>query len=253
VQSQKTLAAELAEAAAYVKSLLPAPLLDPIATQWHFHPSTQLGGDSFGYHWLDLDHFAIYLLDVCGHGVGAALLSVSVLNVLRSQSLTGVDFLQPAQVLAGLNRTFAMEQNNNMFFTLWFGIYSRSAQELHYASGGHPPAVLFHSHHAESKQTVTRLTTKGPAIGVDPYSHYTQQATYIQPDSTLLVFSDGVYEIQKPNGQTGSLDEFIQDVSAQANPTLPSPQNWFQLAVARHGSKSMDDDFSLLQIDFPKA
>src|SRR6185295_11826605 len=98
--SQQRLADELAEAAAYVRSLLPAPLAGPIETEWCFHPGEQLGGDSFGYHWIDDNHFAIYLLDVCGHGVGAALLSVSVLNTLRAQTLPGVDFRQPASVLA---------------------------------------------------------------------------------------------------------------------------------------------------------
>jgi sigma-B regulation protein RsbU (phosphoserine phosphatase) len=46
-----------------------------------------LGGDSFGYHWIDDDHFAVYLLDVSGHGWGAALLSVSVINVLGAALL----------------------------------------------------------------------------------------------------------------------------------------------------------------------
>ena len=73
----------MAEAARYVASLLPEPLADgPIQVEWRFIPSTQLGGDSFGYHWLDDDHFAFYLLDVSGHGVGASLMSVSAMNVL---------------------------------------------------------------------------------------------------------------------------------------------------------------------------
>jgi len=70
-----------------VRSLLPAPLSGSVETEWCFQPSEQLGGDAFGYHWIDADHFAMYLLDVSGHGVGAALLSVSVLNVLRAQAL----------------------------------------------------------------------------------------------------------------------------------------------------------------------
>ena len=41
-------------------------------TAWRFQPSTQLGGDAFGYHWLDEQRLAIYLLDVCGHGVTEA-------------------------------------------------------------------------------------------------------------------------------------------------------------------------------------
>ncbi|MBS1213803.1 MAG: response regulator receiver modulated serine phosphatase, partial [Proteobacteria bacterium] len=77
LESQKKLAAELAEAAAYVRSLLPATMTGRPQAEWRFIPSTELGGDALGYHWLDDDHLAMYLLDVCGHGVGAALLSIS--------------------------------------------------------------------------------------------------------------------------------------------------------------------------------
>ena len=79
--------AELAEAATYSRAVLPEKFTSPISTDWVFISSSQLGGDSFGYHWLDDDTLSLYLLDVCGHGVGAALLSISVVNVLRISSL----------------------------------------------------------------------------------------------------------------------------------------------------------------------
>ena len=87
---------ELSDAARYVMSILPAPRSDTPKTEWLLVPSTELGGDSFGYHEIDDDHIAIYLLDVCGHGVGAALLSVTVINVLRASALPKVDFRDPA-------------------------------------------------------------------------------------------------------------------------------------------------------------
>ena len=86
VESQSRLANEMKQAAHYVRSILPDKLRKgKIITDWRFIPSAELGGDSFGYHWLDDDHFAFYLLDVSGHGVGSALLSVSAMNALRSQ------------------------------------------------------------------------------------------------------------------------------------------------------------------------
>jgi sigma-B regulation protein RsbU (phosphoserine phosphatase) len=134
---------ELAEAADYVKSMLPEPINDgSVKTDWRFIPSTSLGGDAFGYHWIDEDHFAIYLLDVSGHGVGAALLSVSVMNTLRSQTLPDTNFKDSKQVLESLNMAFPSEDNNDMFFTIWYGVYRKSTRELTYASGGHPPALL---------------------------------------------------------------------------------------------------------------
>ena len=142
LHSQKKLAGELAEAAAYVRSLLPGPLSGAVRAEWCFQPSAELGGDAFGYHWLDPDHLAIYLLDVCGHGVGATLLCVSVLNALRNQTLPGTHFSKPAEVLAALNRNFPMASQNNLFFTMWYGVYRPSNRELAFATGGHPPALL---------------------------------------------------------------------------------------------------------------
>src|SRR3954470_2142315 len=141
---QEVIARELADAAAYVRSLLPAPMADDsaIPADWRFITCSSLGGDSFGYHWLTPDQLAIYLLDVCGHGVGAALLSVSVINTIRNQTLPGTDFSLPSQVLNGLNRAFPMEKQDGKYFTIWYGVLNSKTRELCYASGGHPPAIV---------------------------------------------------------------------------------------------------------------
>ena len=100
-QAFDSLNQELTEAAEYVRSILPAPIsTGKIRIDWKFVPSTSLGGDAFGYYWLDEDHLVITLIDVSGHGVGAALLSVSVMNALRSQSLPNIDFKDPEQSIS---------------------------------------------------------------------------------------------------------------------------------------------------------
>ena len=76
------------------------------------------------------------------HQGGLALLSVSVLNVIRSSHLRDTDMRQPASVLRALNEAFQMERNNSLYFSMWYGVYDRRARTLSYASGGHPPALL---------------------------------------------------------------------------------------------------------------
>ena len=63
--SESHLRGELQKAANYVESLLSDPIEGIISTRWSFIPSASLGGDSFGYHWIDENRFAVYLLDVC--------------------------------------------------------------------------------------------------------------------------------------------------------------------------------------------
>jgi hypothetical protein len=127
VERARGLDQELRRASKYVLSLLPAPLTTgPVLTEWKFVPSTQLGGDAFGYFWLDADTFVFYLLDVSGHGAGSAMHSVTVLNVLRQRALPGVNFENPADVLSSLNARFPMDSHGGLFFTMWYGVYHRS-------------------------------------------------------------------------------------------------------------------------------
>ncbi len=248
-ESQEQLAEEVAQAAKYVCSLLPEPIAQgPVKVDWRFIPSTQLGGDSFGYHWLDDDHFAVYLLDVSGHGVGASLLSVSALNVLRSQSLPNADFHNPAQVLERLNATFKMEQHDNRYFTIWYGVFSKAGRQLAYAGGGHPPALLLANSHPAAAEW-TRLESQGPPIGWELGLPFETSVIALDPGARLLIFSDGVFEIEKTDGENWSFDEFV-DFMATLPPDVNSMDHLLAHSRQLHGSATLADDFSMLELVF---
>jgi len=246
LKSQKELASELAKAAEHVLSLLPPPITEPpIMTEWRFVPSAQLGGDSFGYHWIDDDHFAVYLLDVCDHGVGSALLSVSALNVLRSQTLPNTDFLAPEQVLSGLNDSFQMESHNNLYFTIWYGVVNIRTLELRYSTAGHPPALLI-----SGPDRLTELMTKNLLIGGLPGSPYRSDSVKIDRPSTLYVFSDGVYEVQKQDGTLWSLDElkgFLIDPPTGLGSEIDALLLYLK---DMNADETLADDFSMLKVRF---
>ena len=250
VQSQEHLAAELAEAAAYVKSLLPAPLAGEVNADWRFIPCSQLGGDAFGYHWLDPDHFAIYLLDVCSHGVGAALLSISVMNVLRSQTLPGADFHNPGDVLSVLSRTYPMERHNNLYFTMWCGVFNKATRRLSYASAGHPPAILITGPDRADAQ-VENLKAPGPPIGTIPDSVYPNRQINLQPFNRLFVFSDGTYEIVRPDGSMLTLEEFVNHLGKRARADSTGIDATLAFLEKARGSGSYEDDLALVEIVLP--
>jgi phosphoserine phosphatase RsbU/P len=248
-ESQRQLAEEVAQAAKYVLSLLPAPIqAGPVRVDWRFVPSMQLGGDSFGYHWLDDDHFAVYLLDVSGHGVGASLLSVSALNVLRSQSLPNTDFRDPGQVLQGLNSAFLMDQHDDKYFTIWYGVYRKSTHQLWYAGGGHPPALLFDGLE-RGKTRVKHLESGGPLIGMVPGLQFDTQTTDLGPCAKLLLFSDGVFEIEQANGEMWKFDEFVGFV-CDSPPNEPIMDRLLSHVQELHGSNQLEDDFSIAEASF---
>ncbi|MCW5554046.1 MAG: SpoIIE family protein phosphatase [Verrucomicrobiae bacterium] len=244
LQSQKHLAGELAEAAGYVSSLLPPPLEEPVKLQWRFQPSAELGGDIFGYHWINPEQLAVYLLDVSGHGVGAALLSVSVLNVLRAQSLPGTDFGDPAAVLKQLNHTFRMEQQHNLLFTIWYGVFDRRKREVRFASGGHPPALLVESTGAR------QLSTGGRLIGCDPEAEFRSASCVVAPGSRLYVFSDGAYEISRPDGSTLQLTDLVAELNRPRTAGRSKLDEFVAWAEQSRGERPLEDDLSILEIEF---
>src|SRR4051794_22849735 len=202
---QRVIARELADAAAYVRSLLPAPMLadSAVPADWRFITSSSLGGDSFGYHWLTPDQLAIYLLDVCGHGVGAALLSVSAINTIRNQTLPGTDFAVPSQVLDGLNRAFPMEKQDGRYFTIWYGVLNPQTRELRFSAGGHPPAIA-----VAPDGNVNRLGCPGMIIGAFPFAKYSDSSVRLEAGSRLFVYSDGCYEVTNAAESMMSMEEF---------------------------------------------
>jgi phosphoserine phosphatase RsbU/P len=244
--SQKALASELAKAAEHIISILPAPIGEgSIRTEWRLFPSAQLGGDAFGYHWIDEDNFSIYLLDVCDHGVGSALLAVSALNVLRSQALPNTDFTKPDQVLSGLNCTFQMPDHNDMFFTIWYGVFNNKTGELRFASAGHPPAVLI-----QSSGEPVKMMTNNFIVGGLPGTDYSCNGVIVQKPATMYVFSDGVYEIHKTDGSMWSMDamnKFLLDPGVESGKEIDA---LYKLCQDMSGSTVLDDDFSMLKVMF---
>ncbi|MFS8904771.1 PP2C family protein-serine/threonine phosphatase [Synechococcus sp. O70.2] len=244
-QQTARLRAELAEAASYVRSLLPKPAhfpLHQIAIEWCFLPSQELGGDSFNYQWLDEDHLAIYLLDVSGHGVGSALLSVSVVNQLRSQSLPDTDLRQPDAVLRALNQSFQMGSHHDMYFTLWYGVYQPGSRLLSFASAGHPPALLV----AQSDPIPLELKTPNLPIGVLPEQDFVRDEVRIPANSCLYVFSDGVYEVSSSEGIWG-IENWKSFLGAHA---CIGVDHVLQHIQSFRGRAALEDDFSLLRISF---
>jgi sigma-B regulation protein RsbU (phosphoserine phosphatase) len=243
---QQRLDEELKEAADYLQSLLPAPFSEPFTVKWRFIPWSELGGDSFGYHWIDDDHFALYLLDVCGHGVGAALLSVAALNVLRSGAMQGIDSRSPGAVLSAMNRAFPMEKQNDRYFTLWYGVYQPSNRKLTYGSAGHPAAILHETGVAAPK----KLLARGMLIGGMPDSRYPEQTCEIAPGSRFFLFSDGAYEVTLEDGSVFSLDEFIPMLGAlPADAPVDLDALIAQIRAQRRGLP-FEDDLSIVSIEF---
>jgi serine phosphatase RsbU (regulator of sigma subunit) len=241
---------DLEKAGRYMQALLPPPLhTDRLITDWHFQPSARLGGDGLGYQALDDHRFAFFILDTCGHGVGSAMHTASVLNVLRQRALTDTDFSQPAQVLSRLNAMFDMDQHNGLYFTLWYGVFDDITRELRLAAAGHHPAFL----KAPDNASLRRLGTRNPMVGVMPGARYQQDSAVVAPGSCLYLFSDGIFEFSTPDGRDCGLDDFepvLQAMTESVAPGFVSAERLFRGARQLARSPLPEDDCSVLVVTF---
>ena len=202
----------------------------------------------FGYHWLDSDHFALYLLDVSGHGVGSSLLAVSVNNLLASQSLPNTNCREPGEGAGPAERYLpdgkaAREVLHDLVRRF------RSAQRtLSYSNAGHPPGLLYMGPSA-AEAALQRLQSVDLAAGMIEGTEYDTQTVPLGPFARLLLYSDGVYEIARPGQPMWKFQEFVDFVSG-----LPREEpvgDRLLVHVRQLGaSESLADDFSVLEVQF---
>ena len=182
-------------------------------------------------------------LKMCG------VLSVSALNALRSQSLPLTDFLQPDQVLAALNKAFQMEQQNGLYFTIWYGIFEKSTRSIHYSGGGHPPVILL-TGPTEAEAKPILLESKGPMVGAIEDMEFPAETEKLDAYAKLFLYSDGAYEIELADTTMWPWGEFVEYMGR------PAPEGISVMdALTEHGRKLMGrhdfaDDFSIVELRF---
>ena len=202
---------------AYLPQL--TPIYENYAFAWKYQPCEQLAGDNLNIMALSEDQIGFYVLDVSGHGVRAALLSVAVNHLLApSKDETSVVnrpnrkrtsdseplFLvtSPKEVAEKLNKHFVY--STGQFFTIFYGVLDSRQKTCHYVSTGHPPPL-----HLTHDGTITPLESSGLPIGLFQHGEaehqaYEQRTVELKTGDRLYVYSDGVIEARHPSkGQFG--------------------------------------------------
>jgi predicted ATPase/energy-coupling factor transporter ATP-binding protein EcfA2 len=238
--------AEFAAGIKYVRDCIPAPMDGSVSVDWRYVPASTLGGDTIGYYWVDHDHLVFYLVDVTGHGLDSALLSVSIANVIRSEALSGADMRRPDQVLAQLNDAFRGQQHGNKYFTIWYGVYHSATRCLTWAGGGHPPAVVL----VPDEPNPLVLSSEGLMMGVLPGQKFPSQSCQVPVEARLLIFSDGAFEIFRDGRPVWNLPDCIAHLAVLAKGESSLMDELLQHVQRLRGSPHLDDDFSIIEACF---
>jgi sigma-B regulation protein RsbU (phosphoserine phosphatase) len=250
-----TIERDLQVAAAMQLELLPkkAELNRRVNLDWLFIPSLFLAGDMLNYFMFDEERLVLYHLDVAGHGIPAALLSVMLNRLLLpfpGSPIAAIDsggklghLLPPDQVVAGLNRRF--QSTTDSYFTMIYGIFETSSRKLTFCQAGHPGPVLL-----SPGGKLRRLGSGGFPVGMMPDMEYEQQSTRLKRGDRIIFYSDGIPECLNPNGSRYSEQNLFNILRGCGPYPLSQMLDSVRDDVARwRGDAELSDDLSLLAME----
>ncbi len=238
---------DLQSASRYVQMLLPPPIREgTVRAEWLFVPSARLGGNAFGYRFLDAGTFAGYMIDVAGHGTEAAMHSVAIMNLLRQRAVAGADLAEPASVLAAMGQAFKPEQHNGMFFSCCYFALDVATRSLRYASAGRHPAFL----RRPGEDDLVMLWSADLAVGLASEPRFHLQTMAAPPGSTLYLLSEGASESMSRGGGPGASDTLRALVGAGGQAGVPEPSRLYYAIQDALGPSGLNDDCSVVTFDF---
>jgi sigma-B regulation protein RsbU (phosphoserine phosphatase) len=248
------------EAAAQIqRSFLPMvkPQIPGYDFAWHHKPCGELGGDMFNIVPLDEKHVGLYVLDVTGEGVPAALLATTLSRVLspasegasvlfdRTADRSTIRSREPGEVARELNRQFGI-QEGRQFFTLAYGVLNLESRTIQFTSAGHPPLL-----HQRTGASPRMLDVEGSPIGMAPDgTDFQQRSVKLEPGDRILLYSDGLPDTLRADGEVfgaARLLDAVQRLSREPlerliRSLMEELQNW-------RGDTKFIDDVSILAFE----
>ena len=254
--ANRRVAEDLDAAARIQQSLLPTSLPDTpgITLAWAFRPCTELAGDILNIQPLDNRHLALYMIDVSGHGVAAALFAVTLSRLLSAgpsgtrtsaasaQNLAGLPLPEPTSVAQSMNERFPFDSKTGQYFTMLYGVLDVETLRFRFVSAGHGGPV-----HAPRQGPAVDLSSSGFPIGLLSNAVYEERLQQLSPGDRLFLITDGVIEAENERGESFGMDRFLAAQSAVRElPLKDSCDALMSQVVDWSGDKGMDDDASIL-------
>lgn len=249
VQKQQALDDDLTAAAIIQRSLLPQrkPTASGFTMDWLFLPSTHIGGDVFNVLPLPGGVLGLYLIDVSGHGPAAAMVTVSISQVLQA----GSEFIEednaplaPDEVLRRVDKAFPLDRFDR-FSTMFYMVYNPTTRVIWSSGAGHPPPLLARS------GSVVRLDKGGTVIGMgEPIPFVSEQVT-VEPGDVLLLYTDGCTEHANTAGEQYGISRLEAALAKRVDLEPKNILEELREELDRFGENAKpEDDISLVCLKF---
>ena len=249
---------DLKAAAKIQETLLPRemPRVPGVEFAWIYQPCDELAGDGLNIIPLGHGKVGLYVLDVSGHGVAAALLSVTLSRLLSPPSVPSsiliqkddlgdrFDITPPADVAARLNRLFPFDSATGQFATLVYGILDTATGKFCYVSAGHPGPV-----HLPLSADPVILESHGFPIGLAEDA-FEERSVRLGAGDRLYLYSDGVPEAMDSAGKLFGNDRLLDAIGQARSQQLRDGVVALRAEITRwHGSERQQDDISILTVE----
>ena len=259
LMANKRMKNNLAAAAKVQKSLLPSEYLEIQGAKFAcaFKPCEELGGDIFNVFRLDDKHVGLYILDVSGHGVPAALLSVTLSYFMSPQpgqsslvkkqigNTSEYHLVPPAEVAKQLNRQFLMDPEKPQYFTLVYGILNLETYKFRYVSAGHPGLI----HLAQDSKAVI-LENHGFPIGCFKDINYPEYTVSLKFGDRLYLYSDGITDAMNSKEEQFEERRLISELDHSRDlPLKDSISSLVKRVEEWGGHIRLIDDVSILAVE----
>jgi len=223
---------------------------------YFYQSSLYVSGDFLSYFAITEDVTGFFSVDVCGHGVAAAMMSFSVSKVIsqffdfKRQSSSGEDineiFKHPDQVVSYLNDVFYKDSDFSLYFSTVLGFINHKDKTLSLCQAGHPHPIYI-SHAAAT----TLMGQGGFPVALLPGSCYESILFNYQSGDRIFIYSDGIVECMNSVGEIFDKDHLVSYLQQNSDISLHSlVDNLKEHLIHWHGTDKFDDDISLLAIEF---
>jgi phosphoserine phosphatase RsbU/P len=181
-----------------------------------FRASSGVGGDFFDVFQVSDSMAGVFICDVMGHGVRAALVAAllrALVEDLRARAT------EPARFLQELNRGLAhilKHSRLTMFVSACYLLADLARGELQYANAGHPAPLWMHRAQRSAEQLPFGGSRPDPVLGIFGDAQYHSWSCGLSAGDALLLFTDGLFEVEGANGQYYDQPRLLRAVSQRA-------------------------------------
>jgi sigma-B regulation protein RsbU (phosphoserine phosphatase) len=221
---------------------LPYPQSDHFQVAARYVPMTAVAGDFYDFLIADRQQAGLFIADVSGHGVPAALIASMVKLAATSQRANATD---PAMLLSGMN-TVLCGNTQDQFVTAAYVYLDAASSTLRYSAAAHPPMLLLRD------GNVLELAENGLMLAAFSFATYATIEHPLQTGDRLVLYTDGILEAANAAGEEFG-PERLAALLQKSAPLSPDEAADQIISSLKLWSKSQNDDLTVLICDYAAA